>query len=412
MHVYRFPFILLPRKDLRSVVRISFMEAVLQCSNCEAKVDADDLRPISIGAIIRHAKTASRTFLLHAEELVSHEGGMVEAEAALSKESLIWIVLPQVLARLSRPSTELLSLPPQSPLSRKTVRVCSGCFDLFADEVELKRIQNSGKPRPTNSTARSGVAPQNGNGEIDMVFTDIQLKHRDHEKILRKKANWRATLAKSYGDQIDWTSLPTSAAVQREMKSVYAASRVPIGTIQQTPDEPEMLEWRTTASPTDETPKPNEWDLSLTVAHASPSVFDISYSERLCLDLFQTLKNKCQFASIDNAIQSGDPLFEVYRLGRNRFPEPPRTCWMVDSDRSHNGVDDTEGMSRPKDLVVQSDLTAEETCLLLRVVGSSENTEQKALPVGTFTPVPSESQDAGENDSFIDSEPDEEVEYV
>jgi hypothetical protein len=196
------------------------------------------------------------------------------------------------------------------------------------------------------------------------------------------------------------------------MKLVYAASRSPNGALQR--EEPEMLEWRTTASPTDDAAKPNDWEVNLSVGNASPSVFDISYSERLCLDLLQALKGKCRFASVEDSVEPTDQLFEVYRLGRNRFPEPPRMCWMVDEgdDRSHPGVGEyTKGFTS-KELAVQSDLTAEETRLLLHVVGSTDTTEQKALPVGTFTPIPSESEDEGENDSFVDSEPEEEVEYV
>ncbi|CUG90280.1 Hypothetical protein, putative [Bodo saltans] len=223
-------------------------DELVHCPNCQCLTAQSDLRPISIGAIYRHAKAVEKAqhTLVKAGQATSHDGQTIPLQSLFSDLNVNWVPMPPILEHLHYSIEEIGR---HSMLQQKDTHICQQCFDVYADEIEIQqraaRLQSSkNKDRSLLSSASPRRYQQSVTSTVlepvvferindrkkDFAFTTLQTSIRTRERAIDEKRRARRKLVELQISDVDWEGLPATAG--KEIRRIQEEMTMDLAVIQ------------------------------------------------------------------------------------------------------------------------------------------------------------------------------------
>lgn len=213
-------------------------EELVGCPNCQCLTAQSDLRPISIGAIYRHARVVEKAqyALVKAGQAQSSDGQVIPLQSLFSDLKINWVPMPPILEHLNYNIEEIGR---HTSLQQKETHICQQCFDVYADEQEVNhraaRAQSAhnrrgghSSPKKYQSSSSALEFERNSDRKKDFAFTSLQTSIRTRECAIDEKRRARRKLVELQISDVDWEGLPASAGkeirrIQEELSHMELA---------------------------------------------------------------------------------------------------------------------------------------------------------------------------------------------
>lgn len=224
-------------------------DELIHCPNCQCLTAQSDLRPISIGAIYRHAKSLEKAqhALVRAGNAQSKDGQTIPLQSLFSDLNVNWMPMPPILEHLHYSIEEISK---HATLQQKDTHICNQCYDVYADDIEIQqraaRLQNGGasnrgrdrsllgsaSPRRhvTSTVLEPVVFERNNDRKKDFAFTTLQTSIRTRERAIDEKRRARRKLVELQISDVDWEGLPATAG--KEIRRIQEEMTLDLAVIQ------------------------------------------------------------------------------------------------------------------------------------------------------------------------------------
>lgn len=205
-------------------------EELIECSNCHCLCPLGDFRPISIGAIVRHAKRIEQAqhLLVKSGHAQSPDGKLIPLQSLFSDQNVNWVPAPPILQQLKYNVQEISA---HKSLQKKDTHICTSCFDIYADEAEMrhrvesenlvaarKRVASAKRQSSQLVSGKANIFIRESDRKNDFAFTTLQSTIRFHERMIEEKRSARQKLIENQAIDIDWEGLTPS--MNREIKAI------------------------------------------------------------------------------------------------------------------------------------------------------------------------------------------------